>query len=104
VVHPPYVTVQRLIAIAQDHWTAIDGEAAAQGQDRFDLSIDRFCNFIEWWALQRVRDADEFLRKLNAPAPGKKPTREQLAEEADQFASFAAAFGVTKPAPASSNA
>jgi hypothetical protein len=44
------------------------------------------------------------MRKLNAPAPGKKPTREQLAEEADQFASFAAAFGVTKPSAPPDNA
>ena len=40
----------------------------AKAKTRSTWPIDRFCNYIMWWALQRVKDADDFRRKINAPA------------------------------------
>ena len=75
----------------QEHWTAIDGQAAQEGGgfDPLSLPVDRFCNYVETWAWARVKDVDEFKRKLNAPPAGS--ASKVSAEEAErQMADFGA--------------
>lgn len=101
-VRPPYEAVLRLFANAERYWAAIDGEAASQGGvDYFSLPLDRFCNAIQWWCLQRVKDPERFLRDLEAPLSGSARTVTQDDLEADgaAFMAFAKAFGVKPPAP-----
>ncbi len=98
-VHPPYEVVLRLLGIAQDNWGALDGQAASQGQDFLTLPIDRFCNLIHWWALQHVKDPEDFERRLNKPAPGRQRSNpEAIARDMEDFTAFAAAFGVAPDA------
>ena len=98
----PYGAALRLLAIAQEHWAVIDGAAAANGVDLIDLAPDRFFNHIQWWALQRVKDPERFLRDLERPVPGidvvgSTVTEADLEEDAAAFVAFAGAFGVTPP-------
>lgn len=57
----------------------------------------RFFNAIQTWMTDRVEHPDEFLRVLYEPPPDRPLTERVIAEEADAFAAFAGAFGVTKP-------
>lgn len=94
---PPYEVVFRLIGIAEDNWEAIDYEAACQGEDFLKLPIDRFCNVIYHWAMERVKDRDQFLYQLTKRMSGKKPTQRQVEEDANAFVAFAGAFGIAPP-------
>lgn len=96
-VRPPSVAVHRLLAYAERYWSQIDGEAASRGADPITLPIDRFCNLIEWWVTQRVRDVDRFLDDLYRPLPGQPVTAEDIDRDAENFMAFAAAFGVAPP-------
>lgn len=104
-VRPPYATVIRLLGIAEEHWAAIDGQAAERGVDYLTLPFDRFCNAIYWWAVQRVKDKDHFDYELAKPIPGllvgTEVTPEDLDQDAESFMSFAAAMGVTPRRPKS---
>ena len=91
---PPYEVVVRILGIAQEHWEAIDGEAASKGCDYLTLPIDRFCNVIMWWAMQRVKDVDEFKRKMYEPLPGQARSEEAVAQDMQSFDAFASMFGV----------
>jgi hypothetical protein len=103
-VRPPYQAVVRLYQIADGHWHYIDGEAAITGAgDLLTLPIDRFCNAISWWALQRVKDSEKFLFDLNKPFPG-QVTESDVEQEMADFAAFAAAVGVAKPAAVDADA
>ena len=103
---PPYPAVVRLLAIAQRHWAAIDGEAASRGADYLSLPFDRFLNAIYWWTVQRVKDPDRFVIELEDPLDGsrrREVTEADLAEDGASFLAFTAALGVSprlpKPAP-----
>jgi hypothetical protein len=98
VVLPPYVTCLRLVAVADQHWEAIDGDLAHQGIDPFDLNPQRFFNLLYYWMLARAKDPDQFEMRLNEPAPGKPGGRVSESErqrDAESFLAFAGAFGVT---------
>lgn len=98
-VRPPYITCLRLVAVADQHWEAIDGSAAAEGFDPFDLSPQRFFNFLYYWAMARVKEPDIFEQKLNDPPPGKsrRASEAERQRDAESFLEFAGAFGVTPP-------
>tara|TARA_R110000764_G_scaffold114714_3_gene201808 strand:+ start:4771 stop:5088 length:318 start_codon:yes stop_codon:yes gene_type:complete len=93
----PYEVVLRLIGIAGDNWEAIDYEAACQGQDFLALPIDRFCNVVYHWAMERVKDKPQFIYQLTKRVSGQKPSKKQVNEDADAFMAFAGAFGVAPP-------
>ena len=95
---PPYEVVFRLIGIAGDHWEALDYEAACKGQDFLKLPIDRFCNVVFHWAIERVPDRSQFIYQLTKRTSGKKPSEKQFQEDANAFMAFAGAFGVAPPA------
>ena len=99
-VRPPYVAVIRLFVYAERHWAAIDGEAASRGHDYLGLSIDRFCNVVQWWVIQRVKEPERFVAELERPLGGTEastPTERELEADAQNFMAFATAFGVTPP-------
>jgi hypothetical protein len=96
VVRPPYVAVVRLFAYAERYWPAIDGEAASRGADYLALPLDRFCNAVQWWVTQRVKDVDYFERELVRPIGG-MVTEQDLEADAESFLAFAAAVGVKPP-------
>lgn len=97
-VGPPYETALRLIAIAQDHWATIDGQAAERGVDYFSLSPDQFFNAIWWWAVQRVKDPERFETQLAAPLKvGPEVSERELEADGASFMAFAAAMGVAAP-------
>ena len=103
-VGPPYPAVARLIAYAERYWPTIDGEAASQGADYLALPLDRFCNTIEWWVSQRVKDPERFVAELERPLPGDVTagaavTERELEADADAFMAFASAFGLKPPSP-----
>lgn len=97
----PYFVAVRLILIAAERWVEIDGEAAINGSPSLmRLTLDRFCNAIQTWCLQRITTEEEtsqFLFRLTEPLPGMRVTEAVIADEADGFAAFAGAFGVTAP-------
>lgn len=98
---PPYPAAVRLAFIAQDHWAAIDGEAASRGVDYLDLPVDRFCNAIYWWVIQRVKDPEHFEAELNAPlgTPAYQVVSEaELEADGRAFMAFATSMGVKPPA------
>lgn len=105
----PYAAAVRLVAIAEEHWAAIDG--ASGDLDLLSLPFDRFCNAIQWWAMQRVKDPANWLADLERPprnlASGRRSvTDDDLDQDARAFLAFAQAFGMkpptTNPAPAAS--
>lgn len=105
-VRPPYVACLRLVNIAIEYWVAIDG--STPGCDPLTLPPDRFFNHIQWWAMQRVKDADRFLVDLERPLPQMPGapavvTQADLDKDAESFVAFAKAFGVTPPRPRSPN-
>jgi hypothetical protein len=63
------------------------------------LPVDRFLNAVHVWALAHVKpeQRDEWLFKLQAPIPGKRPPESAVAEEMEAFGAFAGAFGVSRP-------
>ena len=100
----PYSSVARLIGVAAEHWDAIDGEAASRGVDLFELPPDRFLNAIYWWAVQRVKEPEDFKRRLEQHFPlpmewavGAPVTEQDLNADGESFVAFAAAFGVPLP-------
>lgn len=98
---PPYQAALRLVVIAQEHWAAIDGEAAQRGVDYFGLTFDRFLNAIHWWAMQRVENPKLFDEELERPL-GKTPppvTQVDLEEDEQSFLAFASVMGVRPPTP-----
>jgi hypothetical protein len=97
VVRPPYHPTQRLFGIAEEHWQTIDGEAASNGVDYFQLPVDRFLNAIWWWAINRVRDQERFEHQLNAIPVGATVTEEDIKAEGESFMAFAAVMGVKPP-------
>jgi len=56
--------------------------------------MDRFCNAIYAWAMERVEDAERFDFELTKPVPGRVRDTD-VEEELDAFASFMGA--VVKP-------
>jgi len=97
---PPYWAAARLVSIAADNWSGIDGQAAERGVNYFDLEFDRFLNAIYWWSIQRVKDQEGFIRDLDRVPVGAVVTAEDLQADADGFMAFAAMVGV-KPVVAS---
>jgi hypothetical protein len=91
---PPYTAVVRLVLIAGEHWTILDGQAALRGHDLLDLPIRRFLNAVYAWAVERVGDRAEFDALLGEQDLGVDVTPEQVQEELADFGSFMQAVGV----------
>ena len=91
----PYTVAARLCLIASDHWPEIDGEAAFKGVNLLELRLDRFCNAIYWWTVQRVEDREQFDYQLHQPVPG-RVTQEDVDRELDDFSSLVGKFGGAK--------
>lgn len=82
---------QRLTAVAVDQWRDLDGYAVAHNMGRLsDMPLDRFTNFVWWWAVQGAdqKDREKFERRLFMPPKGVAPTTGPWTAEAE-----AAAFG-----------
>jgi hypothetical protein len=62
--------------------------------------LDRFFNYIYWWATKRVKDIERFEHHLYAPIPGEKATDEVVEQELEDFSAFASAFGMVAKPPA----
>ena len=94
----PYYTAIRLFRIAADHWDAIDGEASFSGGDLFALDPCGFCSAIYWWAIHHVKNVERFQMELDKPPPvvpgmAQHVTADDLEQDANAFAAFAAAIG-----------
>jgi hypothetical protein len=88
----PYRAVLAVYLIAVERWEIIDGEAALQGVNLLDLTIRRFYNAIYAWAIQRVKDPEEFDQRLAALDSGPRIVTEQTVQgEMDAFAGLMAA-------------
>lgn len=100
-VRPPYQAALRLFSYAERYWPAIDGEAASRGADYLTLPLDRFCNAVQWWVTQRVKDVERFLADLERPLPGtpvgSEVTEQDLERDAESFMAFASAMGIKPP-------
>lgn len=90
----PYTVAARLHGIAAEYWTQIDGQAALNGVDLMLLPLDRFCNAIYAWVVERVEDKERFDFELTQPVPGRVRDTD-VEQELDAFASF---MGAMKPA------
>lgn len=86
---PPYTVIWRLYAYAREYWQEINGETAYQGVNLLILPLDRFCDAIYWWCVQRVEDRAKFDYELTKPAPGDTSELAIQAEQ-DSFAAFMA--------------
>lgn len=65
-----------------------------------ELPVDRWLNAIYVWCLRRVdpEKVDQWEHQLRLPIPGRvEPV--DVEAEMDDFADFAAAFGVKPPVP-----
>lgn len=64
----------RLAHVALNHWADVDGLAVSQGLPELgDMPLDRFTNFIWWWATRNAQSSEEvedFRRRLWKPPPG----------------------------------
>lgn len=89
----------RLVRIATDHWKDIDGWAVGRNLPPVqDLSVDRFCNFVWWWATRNVTEQaekDKFEARLWRPPVGVVPDRGPWSAEAESgaFSAFKAQIG-----------
>ena len=93
-VRPPYEVVARIFGIAEDHWAAIDGQCALKGvENLLNLSISRFCNAIVQWAMERVKDPEMFMHKLETVS-GSQASDLAKEREAAENAKFMSAFGM----------
>jgi len=104
-VRPPYATVLRCYSLAEEHWEAIDGEAALQGRiSLLTLPINRFCNAIIRWGVEHSKEPAKFVFEMEKP-DGASASDAELEREAQQNAAFFSAFGVSaasiKDSPAS---
>lgn len=85
---------QRLTAIAVEHWKDIDGFSVAHNMGRLsEMPLDRFTNFIWWWATKEAdsKDREKFERRLYMPPKGVAPTTGPWSAEAET-----AAFGALR--------
>lgn len=81
----------RLVAIANLNWVVIDGEAAMRGVNPITLPMHRFVNYVQAWAVARVKDPAMWLEQLNAPELGqvrRQPTAATMADEGAGFTAF----------------
>lgn len=65
----------RLVRMALDNWQDIDGWAVGHGVgDLGRLELDRFVNFVWWWATRDAeqKDRDKFESHLWMPPPGEE--------------------------------
>jgi len=100
VVRPPYQAVIRLFAHAERYWAQIDGEAIRSGGGNYlELTPDRFCNAVQSWICERVKDPEGFVRELERPLGGnaRTPSQAEMDDEGASFVAFASAFGITPP-------
>lgn len=88
---------QKLLALAEEHWVTIDGEAALRGVDPIALPFDRLLNAVYHFA---IRDATpdnvrKFDMRLWVPPPGVVPTRGpwSAAAETEAFRGLKNALG-----------
>lgn len=97
-VRAPYHAARRLVAVAQEHWEAFDGEAALRGGDPLSLPLPRFLNAIYAWCIARVKEPEAFREQVYRtpirPGAKRRVSDEELAAERAEFAAFAAAFGM----------
>lgn len=80
---------QRLIALAVEHWTDLDGYAVAHSIPRLqELDIDRLCNFVWWWVTHNAdqKERDKFKRRLFMPPKGEEVTTGPWSAEAETSA------------------
>lgn len=63
------------------------------------LPLHRFLNAIYMWCVERIAedDLERFQSELAAPVPGGPVTTAVVEQEQEQWADFAAAFGVSSP-------
>lgn len=69
---------QRLASLAVDNWADIDGYAVSRGLGPLgELSIERFANFIWWWATHGAesKEKDKFRARLWQPPKGVVPEK-----------------------------
>jgi hypothetical protein len=100
VVRPPYQAVIRLFANAERYWPQIDGEAIRSGAGNYlELSPDRFCNAVQSWIMERVKDPEAFVRELERPLGGsaRTPSQAEMNDEGAGFMAFASMMGVKPP-------
>lgn len=67
----------RYIALARDNWNEIDGWAVSQQIEILDLTTDRFCNLLWWYATRNAEDPSDVKRfeaRLWQPPKGVVPT------------------------------
>ena len=65
----------RLVQLALEEWSEIDGWATGHGLNLEKLPLGRFCNFVQWWATQGAEEADKqkFRAHLWIPPKGQAP-------------------------------
>lgn len=84
----------RLAGIALDRWADLDGWAVSRNMpDLRDLPLDRFCNFIWWWATRNASqqsDIERFRITLWRPPPRVAPDPRSPWSRENETGAFAA--------------
>lgn len=88
----------RLLGICLEHWRAVDGYAVAHGAaDLRELSLDRLCSYIWWWATRNAEkeaDIKKFEASLWRPPAGERALGPWSAEaEMGAFSALKKAVG-----------
>jgi len=92
--------VIRLARIATDNWAEIDGFAASQNMPPLEeMQVDRFTNFVWWWATRNISDQAALLKfkaDIWRPLPGQEAAPDSPwhpANETKALESFRSALG-----------
>lgn len=86
----------RLLGVAVEHFTMLDGFAVSRGVSFEELPLPRFLNFVYWWATRNAGEEEKtkFDRKLWQPPKGEVGQGIWSAEsESAAFASLKNALG-----------
>lgn len=89
----PYYVTLRLVYLASDNWSTLDGWAASRNTDLMSLPIDRMLNLVYFWATKNAeneQDLAKFDRKLWMPPKGVVPPPESPWSSANETSAFKA--------------
>ncbi len=90
----------RLLHLASENWSTLEGWATSRNTDLAELRIDRMLNLIYYWA---TRNADteqtlaKFNRKLWMPPKGEEAPKESPWSAANETSAFKALKAALQP-------
>jgi len=90
----------RLLHLASENWTTLEGWATSRNTDLMDLPIDRMLNLIYFWATRNAPDERalaKFDRKLWMPPKGEEAPAESPWSAANETSAFQALKAALQP-------